>query len=415
MTPQLTREFLFRISRIPTSLHEAQTAMSMKRIFRFLGVPFLALLGMGPAQAGPIDYEYIDARLEQLMLRDDMMGLAVAVVENGQIRFVKGYGYTEEGGQPVTGDTLFRWASVSKGLSGSLAAELEQEGTLSLDVPVSNWKTTLRLPGFGENKATLKDVLSHRLGIVSNAFENKLEAGGDPAEIRQSLAGLKTICPVGDCHAYQNVAFDTVSEIFEQSTGMKFDTLAKTKVFLPLGMTSATTTYEGLVGSGNFAKPYSWSNSSKTLTQSSITAPYFRVATAGGVSSSINDLARYLQAQMGLRPSVFKPQALAMAQMPLVHTIREENGMGRAFEGIERADYGLGWRIYEYQGHRVIGHGGFVRGYRALICFDPEARTGVVALWNSNVSRPRGLQFEVMDMVYDLPKRDWMRLLETDD
>ena len=85
--------------------------------------------------------------------------------------------------------------------------------------------------------------------------------------------------------------------------------------------------------------------------------------------------------------------------------------MGRRFDRIKHADYALGWRVYDYEGHKVIGHRGAVRGYRALILFDPELRTGVVALWNSGITRPTGIQFEVMDMVYDLPKRDWMRLM----
>ena len=58
----------------------------------------------------------------------------------------------------------------------------------------------------------------------------------------------------------------------------------------------------------------------------------------------------------------------------------------------------------------MIGHRGAVRGYRALILFDPELNTGVVALWNSNSRMPVGIQYEVMDMVYGLPQKDWIGL-----
>lgn len=363
------------------------------------------------ATADPIDYEYLGARIDLLMERDDMMGLAVAVVEDGEIRFERGFGKTEENGLSVDTDTLFRWASVSKGLSATLAAELASEGAFSLDSHISDYKTSLRLPGFGEEKASVRDLLSHRLGIVSNAYDNVLESGREPADIRQTLGGLNLICPVAECHGYQNVAFDAISEIFKETTGLEFEALAKSKVFEPLGMKTATTTYTGFTGSKNYARPYSWSSSSKKLYASTITMPYFRVATAGGVSSSIHDLALYLQAQMGLYPDVFRPDALIEAHSPYVRTLREERGMGRRFEGVERADYALGWRVYSYHGRTLIGHRGAVRGYRALVFFDPELKTGVVALWNSGVSRPTGLQFEVMDMVYGLPKRDWMRLM----
>jgi beta-lactamase class C len=58
----------------------------------------------------------------------------------------------------------------------------------------------------------------------------------------------------------------------------------------------------------------------------------------------------------------------------------------------------------------VVGHRGGVRGYRSLIMFDPELRTGVVVLWNSSAIQPGGLEFEVMDMLYGLPFHDWMEV-----
>ncbi|MAP93874.1 MAG: serine hydrolase [Ponticaulis sp.] len=370
----------------------------------------LAMFAFGAtASADPIDYDYLEARIEQLMEREDMMGLGVAVVENGDIRYSKGFGFTEKDGTPVTNKTRFRWASVSKGLSGTLAAELEAEGQLALSSKISDYTTTLKLPGFGQSKATISDVLSHRLGLVSNAYDNILESGKEPSEIRGILGDLNLICPVSECHGYQNVAFDTISEIFQDVTGQDFDTLVTQKVFRPLGMATAATTYEGFVGSSDYAKPYSWRGGK--LVRDSITLPYFRVATAGGISSSIDDLARYMQAQMGLRSTVFGEHAIRVSHTPVVKTLREARGMGRRFDRIHDADYALGWRVYDYEGRTVVGHRGAVRGYRALILFDPELNTGIVAMWNSNISRPTGLQFELMDMVYGLEKRDWMRLM----
>ncbi|WP_022693960.1 serine hydrolase domain-containing protein [Ponticaulis koreensis] len=384
----------------------------MKLAMQWFSGLFMALCLGTTAQAQSIDYGYLDARIRLLMQRDDMMGLAVAVVENGDIRFVRGYGLTEEGGSPVNTDTRFRWASVSKGLAGTIAAELDHQGILSLDDTVSEYQTTLRLPGFGENTATLRDVLSHRLGLVSNAYDNILESGREPSTIRGMLGDLDLICPVGQCHGYQNVAFDTIEEVFYDTTGDDFDTIVSERVFRPLGMRNAASTYEGFVDGGNYARPYNYRGG--RMVADRITPPYFRVAAAGGISSSADDMARYLQAQMGLRPAVFSQEALTEAHTPIVETLREARGMGRRYDRIQDADYGLGWRIYDYEGHTVVGHRGAVRGYRALIMFDPERQTGIAAMWNSNISRPTGLQFELMDMVYGLEHRDWMRLMSGD-
>src|SRR4028119_998839 len=84
--------------------------------------------------------------------------------------------------------------------------------------------------------------------------------------------------------------------------------------------------------------------------------------------------------------------------------------MRKFLERLGQADYGYGWRSYDYAGHRIVGHRGGVSGYRSLILFDPALKSGVVALWNSNTSQPGGLEFEVMDMLYKLPFRDWMEL-----
>ena len=104
------------------------------------------------------------------------------------------------------------------------------------------------------------------------------------------------------------------------------------------------------------------------------------------------------------------PKLLATIHAPLVKTPSEQGRLRKFAERVHSPYYGLGWRSYDYVGHRIIGHRGGVAGYRSLILFDPEKKSGVVALWNSNTSQPGGLEFEVMDMIYHLPFRDWMEL-----
>ena len=84
--------------------------------------------------------------------------------------------------------------------------------------------------------------------------------------------------------------------------------------------------------------------------------------------------------------------------------------MRKFLERVGEPHYGYGWRSYDYAGHRIVGHHGGVNGYRSLIMFDPDKKSGVVAMWNSNTSQPWALEFEVMDMIYKLPFRDWLEL-----
>jgi beta-lactamase class C len=118
----------------------------------------------------------------------------------------------------------------------------------------------------------------------------------------------------------------------------------------------------------------------------------------------------WMLAQMGEMPDVLSPRVLNTIHASLVKTPGERGRMRKFLERLGEADYGYGWRSYDYAGHHIIGHRGGVNGYRSLILFDPQKKSGVVALWNSNTSQPGGLEFEVMDMIYHLPFRDWLEL-----
>ncbi|HEU5286528.1 MAG TPA: serine hydrolase domain-containing protein [Sphingomicrobium sp.] len=363
------------------------------------------LAAVTPAARRDIDYAALDARLKRLAEQRPVVGLAVGIVENGRITFLSGYGETlAESGEPVTPDTVFRWASVSKGVAATMIAKLAEERKLSFNSPLVQY-ASMKLPGGAEARATIGDLLSHRLGLYRNAYDNKLEEGQDTRFLRRTLAHLNLICPPGTCWSYQNVAYDGSSEIVERVTGKPYAEAVREKLFNPIGMTSASVTRDGLVGARSWARPHD--AASRPL---EVLDTYYRVPAAGGVNSNIKDMALWMLAQMGRMPGVLSPQLLQTIHAPLVKTPGERRRLRKFLERLGQADYGYGWRSYDYAGHRIVGHRGGVSGYRSLILFDPDRKSGVVAMWNSNSNQPGGLEFEVMDMLYRLPFRDWMEL-----
>lgn len=353
-----------------------------------------------------IDYAVLDARLEQLMGEREMTGLAIAVVEDGKLAFIRGYGVaSRETGEPVTERTVFRWASLSKGVAGTMAAKLAADGKLKLDQSVVSYGTSLRLPGGAEQVATVSDVLSHRLGLWKNAYDGKLEGGGDPVAIRQDLANLPLICPPGACHSYQNIAYDTVAEIVRASTGRTYADAVREQLFAPLGMTSASIGLDELTCARSWARPYRNGYPVK------LTDAYYRVPAAAGVNSNIIDMARWMMAQMGNSPSVLSRELLQTVHDPLVGTPAPygRTALGRA---LENPGYGLGWRSFTYAGHRLVGHSGAVAGYRSTMMFDAETRTGIAMLWNSESSKPFRAQLELFDLYYGYAFANWMELDE---
>ena len=366
----------------------------------------LRLAALSTAARQDVDYPALDRRLQRLIDQRAMVGLAVGVVENGRITFLKGYGETEAGsGEPVTPETVFRWASVSKGVAATAVAKLAEQGKVSFHSPLAGYVESLKLPARAENQATVGDLLSHRLGLYRNAYDNKLEEGQDTRFLRSTLSQLNLICPPGTCWSYQNVAYDGAAELVERLTGDPYEAAVRQMLFAPIGMTSASISREGLLRARSWARPHNAGRRPLDVLDT-----YYRVPAAGGVNSNIKDLALWMLAQMGQMPDVLSPQLLRTIHAPLVKTPGERRRLRKFTERLIAADYGYGWRNYDYAGHRIVGHRGGVAGYRSLILFDPVKKSGVVALWNSNTNQPGGLEFEVMDMIYRLPFRDWLEL-----
>ena len=366
----------------------------------------LKLASLSTDSRRDIDYRLLDARLQQLMQKPAMVGLAVGVVENGRITFLKGYGETEAGsGDPVTPATVFRWASCSKGVAATMVAKLAEQGKIDLGAPVANYAPDLKLPNGNERIATVGDLLSHRLGLYRNAYDNKLEEGQDPSLLRTQLGQLNAVCAPGTCWDYQNVAYDASSEMVSRITHMPYEQAVKCYLFNPIGMTSGSVSLAGIESSKSWARPHSAGKRPWPMSDT-----YYKVPAAGGINSNIKDMTLWMEAQMGEMPDVLDGQVLDTIHARYVKTPTERARLRKFLERVETAWYGYGFRSYDYAGHRIVGHRGGIKGYRSLILFDPQKKSGVVALWNSDTWRPGGLEFEVMDMIYHLPFRDWMQL-----
>ncbi len=352
---------------------------------------------------GRIDYRALDLQLMRLSLRPEMAGLAVAVIEDGKVSFVRSYGVADRNTRvPVTSGTVFRWASVSKTVTGILAAKLSEEKALDLQRPVANWQTSLHLPGDAEKQVTLVQLLSHQTGLTKNAYDEKLEDGERPDVLRAGLAAAPLQCEPGSCHTYQNIAFDAASEILGEAGQMPFADAVQRRFFQPLGMASATYGMNGLTQAKDWARPHR-NAEIRTLKEA-----YWRVPAAAGVNSNIVDFARWMQASVGERPDVLAADVLQIAQAPRVGTQRLYSGA--LAQAITDSKYGLGWRSFTYAGHRLVGHSGAVDGYRATMIFEPATKTGVVAMWNSNWGVPFRIPFAVLDSYHNRADSNWFDL-----
>jgi beta-lactamase class C len=315
---------------------------------------------------------------------DEVVGLAAAVVRDGEVSFMQTYGVREIGGvDKITPETTFRIASLSKAFAATVAVQLEHEKKLALsDLAISS-NSAFKLKSQAQAKsATLEHVLSHRLSLPPYAYDNLLEAGAAPKKILSEMKKVQPICSVGSCYAYQNVGFNMIAPAIEMADKQSYAASVRKRVFAPLKMDGASFGKAKLVSNGNWAQSYKRRRGAPWKAVS-VKQPYYDVPAAGGVNANIVDMSKWLAAQMGHSPQVLSNTVLKRLQAPQTKTARELRRV-RSMRHVSEAHYGLGWRIYKYAGATVVNHSGSVEGYGAQIAFLPEKGVGLVLLTNSN-------------------------------
>lgn len=350
----------------------------------------------------------IERLAEGVVTQARIPGMALAIVQDGKVVSLRGYGVVDSRNpQPVGTDTVFRVASLSKAFAGTLSAMLVSEGAMSWDSPIAN-----QLPAFslrdlqGSQKLTVREVLSHRVGLAYHTFDRDLEADQPYPLLAERLADAPMNCTPGDCYAYQNIAFSLVGDLVFAVTGDFYAHQVEKRLFHPLGMYDATFGRDGLEASPSWARPHVRSGGKWLPVRPKET--YYRIPPAAGINASIHDMAQWLIAQMGHRPDVLPTDLLNEIQTPQVATPGEIRGSRWRRDRLGSAYYGLGWRIYDYAGHTLVFHGGAVQGYRALAGFLPDRDIGVVILWNSESAMPSGLLPTTLDRALGLPAREWL-------
>ncbi len=364
------------------------------------------------ARAGTADItasaRQVERLAEQLVTQKNLPGLALTIVQNGKVVSMRGFGVTgAPGSQPVTNETVFRLASLSKAFAATLTAQLVAEDAMSWDSPIINQLPAFKLRDYASAKTvTVRDVLSHRVGLTHNTYDRDLERDAPFPLLAERLSDAPMACTPGDCYAYQNVAFSLIGDLVFAATGDFYSHQVEKRIFHPLGMYNSTYGRDALEGSNSWARPHVRGRGGWVAVRPK--QSYYRVPPAAGVNASIHDMAQWLIAQTGHRTDVLPPAVLNETHTPQVATPGEKRGSGWRRERLSNAYYALGWRVYDYSGHTLIFHGGAVQGYRALMAFLPDEDVGMVVLWNSESSVPSGLMPSLVDRVLGMPSRDWL-------
>ncbi len=337
----------------------------------------------GSEASGVVDEPEMKARVNEILNRWPAVGLAVGVVRNGSLEFFHGHGLADiPSNTPITEDTVFRIASITKTFTAIAVMQLWEQGLIDLDAPANDYLRAYKLiPAKATFRpATVRHLLTHTAGIREVLHPSgllRLRDLGETVKLARpvpSLAeyyqgGLRIDAEPGTRFMYTDHGFATLGQIVEDVSGEPLDRYLREHIFEPLGMAHTDLVRSERVKS-HLATGYNLrSDGAKAVTS-------YEVVTVGGGAaySTTRDMARYVAALLGgganEHGSVLKPATMATMFEPHYQPDPRVPGNGLAFF---RANLG---------GHLAVEHDGILPGFDSQIFLAPDDGVGVMAFAN---------------------------------
>ena len=315
----------------------------------------------------------VDTYLRTEMANQRIPGVAVAVIRDGKPISVRTLGVANvELETPVTRDTVFKIGSVSKQFIATGVMLLVRDGKVRLDDPV---KTFLDDAPAAWSGITLRHLLTHTSGLVreSPAFDG-LKVQSDVDLIRAAYDVPLQSAP-GEKWSYCNLGYFTLAEVIHRVSGQPWPQFMSERVFKPLGMTSTRTT-DALDIVPNRANGYLFRDHVQHNVE-----PMLALRPSGAFLSTLADLMKY---EAALRDNALLSKAeQAQMQAPMLLT-----------DGTS-TNYGLGWNVEDFRGHRRVRHGGSLPGFRADFSRYDDDSLAVIVLVNADSIRTDAMALEV--------------------
>ncbi len=361
-------------------MYEMQTNTRLR--YSLLGIILIILLvAISAAIATFVSYggqdtliKKIDQIAPQLLEQYKVPGAAIALVRDGEVVWSAGYGLADkERGVPVTVDTVFQAASISKAVTSWGVMKLVENGQLKLDAPVEQYLTRWHLPpsGYDPSGVTIRRLLSHSAGLSVHGYPG-LRPDAQLPSLEASLSGnnggggeVRIIMEPGTQFSYSGGGFTLLQLIIEEVTGETFSAYMQREVLYPLGMSHSSFEWRADLRPATAVAYSEWGGPLPNY--------FFTEQAAAGLYTTAPDLARFVAAEMTgpkgelAGRGVLAPETLTLMFKPVI----QSQGLG---QGISRLP----------DGSVSIQHWGGNAGWRGVIRAYPKWDVGVVVLTNSD-------------------------------
>ncbi len=346
----------------------------------------------------------IDIYINRALTNWRIPGAAVCIIKDNKIVLMKGYGVKELGlNNKVDINTLFMIGSNTKAFTATALCMLATDKKLSLDDKVTKYIPSFKLDNqlAGED-ARVRDLLCHRLGFQT--FQGDFTywtSNLTRDEVIEKMGHVKAVYPFRTKWGYTNAAFLTAGQIITSVTDRSWESYIKDYLFAPLGMSNSLALSKDMLLAYNKAAPH-------TIAEGRLIAiPYCQIdnlAPAGSISSSVNDMSKWVMAQLNngkVGPRQFIPEA-AILTPRTAQDIVYDGGPGNT------ELYGMGWFLKDYAGQRIVFHTGGVNGYVSSVTMVPEQNLGIIILTNTDQNDLiETLNYEIIDAYLHKPYHNY--------
>ncbi len=384
---------------------------------RTLRLALLLPLGLAPAQAQQRPLQGFDAYVAKAVTDWRVPGLAIVIVKDDSVLFIKGYGVRELGKpDPVTVHTRFGNMSTTKAFTAMLVAMLADSGRLAFDDPVQKYEpAVLFADPYVTREIRVRDLLTHRVGFADPDYLWGT-SGLDFATITRRLRLVPVQTSFRSRFQYNNVTYALAGDVAAHAAGTTWQSLLHTRILGPLGMTETVADASELQGAGitEVTAPHGIVRDTVRVLPASLDG-IDDIAPAGAVFSTATDMAKWLRFLLdsgkvsggGRRlvsaqnfAELFRPQQIV--QRPFYPTATLTHPHFQA--------YGLGWILQDYRGEFIAIHTGSIEGRSAIVGLIPDRRLGLAIFTNLDHSELRhALMYTVFDRFIgpSNPAHDW--------